>query len=111
MAGETINVSKAQGVIGLLVLVAGAGGTFMATNNLATNAVEAAARAHSRADAAYAKAEVAEALARAKGDEAAVALNGVNVKLARMEVMLQQLVDDGKEFKKTVKALQDAKED
>lgn len=108
MAGDgTLNISKAHSLIGLAIILVGAGATYMRTDNLAATAGAAAQRAHERADAAYAKAEVAEALARSKGDEAASALNGVNVKLARMEVMLQQLVEDGQEFKKTVRAIQE----
>jgi hypothetical protein len=112
MAGDgpaTINISKAHSLLGLLVAIAGCVFVYARTDNLAGGAKEDAARAHGRADAAYAKAEGAEALAREKGEKAAEALSSVNVKLARMETMLEQLVNESRELKGTVKAIQDAR--
>lgn len=105
MAGEggTINVSRTHSILLLFIMVAGAGATFMATQNGIEKATGDAQRAMIRANEAYAKAETAEALARDKGDKATEALAAVNVKLARIETLVEQLVKDAAETKAVLK--------
>lgn len=68
-----------------------------------------------RSDVRDAKREAGEAkatAAEAKGDAAqgALALNSVNVKLVRIETMVERLVKDSDENKAAVKALQDQRD-
>ena len=75
----------------------------------AADAGRVAAEARSDARAAYTKAEGAETLARDKGEKATEALNSVNVKLARIETLVENLSKRFDENEKAMKALQDAK--
>lgn len=75
----------------------------------AADAGRVAAEARADARAAMTKAEGAETLARDKGEKATEALNSVNVKLARIETLVENLSKRFDENEKAIKELRESK--
>ena len=97
-----------KGISALVVTLAPLVAIVLWVNSLkdvANDAKRDALDARKEASEAKVEAVSAKELARTKGDEAATTLNGVNVKLARMEVLLEQLVKESAETKAALKTI------